>query len=281
MKPRDRRWNNVPLEKLLEDAKKIDSRTVWGGDPITYDTLVRTDALTGKSFRFVFEDRVMAYTFEDSENLTWSLDGGEVHSEYYLATPAPDHDEIIMVHHFMSGRELPASFDLIIDLESGYVVGEDSIVGHPAYPREVVRRLFIGCIDGFKAPANAFKPELTRDLVGKAMYWGNPKLTRPPIKYVFSAPEYCTYIMRWKEDNTYFMSSCPCECVKLKEGLYLCALIEQRQAGFHMFTVMNTKTMHDVQTGFGYANDPDEYRMHMRCGRVGHWTTMDSIFEDL
>ena len=39
MKPRDRRWNNVPLEKLLEDAKKIDSRTVWGGDPITYSNL--------------------------------------------------------------------------------------------------------------------------------------------------------------------------------------------------------------------------------------------------
>ena len=280
MKPKDRRWPNVPVEKLLEDAKKIDTRSVWNEDEITYDTLVRTDVLNGRKMRFVFDEGTYDYEFLDGEYLTWSLNGSEPRREYYLATPGPDHNEIILVHHYMSGREFPASFDIILNLDTGYVIGEDAIVGHPAYPREVMRALMIGHVDGFPISGNAFRPELTRDLVGKAMYWGNPKLDRPPIKYVFSSPEYCTYVMRWKGDDTYFMSSCPCDCVKVAEGLYLCALIEQRQMGFHVFTLMNTKTMHDVQTGFGYSTDPDGYRMHMRCGRVGHWTTMDTIFDE-
>lgn len=280
MKPRDRRWNNVTFDVLREKAIGVNTENIWRIDDITRDTIIESEALVGRKYRFLFNDRYMDYIFIDNHHLTWSLNGGELHEEYYKATPGPDHDEIVMVHHFMTGREFPASFDIILNLETGYVIGEDSIVGHPAYPREVVRKLWIGQVENFLIPPNAFKPELTNDLVGKAVFWRNPKLERPAIKYVFSAPEYCTYIMRWKEDNTYFMSSCPCEYVKVADGLYLCALIEQRQAGFHMFTLMNFKTMHDIQTGFGFANDPDEYRIHMRCGRVGEWTTMDTIFND-
>jgi CheY-like chemotaxis protein len=184
----------------------------------------------------------------------------------------------------MSGFELPKCISIVFDIETGFLTAIEAEVGHPSNPREVIRTIIFGRIEGIEAPINAFRPCFTNELVGKALYWRNTLDGPMRMKYIFCSPNYYTYAMSFGEDK-YWMSTNPSEYVKVKEGLYLMSVVEVRQAGFELNMLMNLDIMRDVQSGFGIGTDgptenPDKVEAFLRMGRYGSYSTMETIYDD-
>lgn len=277
-----RHWNFYSMDQVRQMAAEATTESVWNGELET-EQHGSSEILAGKKLRFEFENgKVMEYVFHDKRYLAWCADGGGWHQDVYSAVPGPDHDEIVFLHHYKAGFELPKCCNMVIDLENGLVTAVDATAGDPDRPREVYHDILFGQIAGFSVPADALRHTYTTELVGKAIYWGAPNAARPGIKYIFSSPHYCTYVMRFSNEDTYWMASLPAEQIKIKSGLYFMPVIEERQTGFQLNMLMNLDTLRDCQSGFGVgssgpAERPDRIEMHLRTGRCGSYTTMDTV----
>jgi hypothetical protein len=173
--------------------------------------------------------------------------------------------------------------DLIMDLESGYAVLFDASLGHPAAPREVVRTIRFGVVDGISPGPEFEKPAYTNDLTGKAIRWASPG-SGPKgrgIKYIFSSYCYLTYAMTFRNTDLCFMATNPCDQIKIRDDLYICSTIEERQTGVELVMLMNLSLMRDVQSVFGIGGtveDGERLETSMHSGREGRWTTMNADF---
>ncbi len=277
-----RYWNYITIEQVKEMAKEATTESVWNGELET-EQLGSSEVLAGKKLRFEYMNGSMAeYEFYDKRYLAWTDGDGVWHKDAYSAVPGPDHDEIVFLHHYKAGFDLPRCCNMVIDLETGLVTAVEAVAGNIEIPREVSHDILFGQIAGFNVPANALRHTYTTELVGKAIHWGAPNATRPGIKYIFSSPHYCTYVMRFANEDTYWMATLPAEQIKIKSGLYFMPVVEARQTGFQLNMLMNLDTMRDCQSGFGVgasgpAEHPDRLEMHLHAGRCGSYTTMDTI----
>lgn len=276
-----RRWDVMTLEEVRDFTKDATTLSVWNDD-LQHEMLVRSDRLAGTQMRFVFEDGFeIFYDFSDDRHLRWTTPDGMSAEEIYNASPVPGHNEMMMLHHYRSGFDLPHCIDIVFDFDTGYATAIDAQLGQPASPREVIHSIRLGHIDGITVPTDAVKPHFTSELIGKAVYWRHPggssgsRPGRTPgrgIKYIFSSQKYYTYCMRFAATNECWMATNPCDYLKLKDNLYLMSVIEERQTGFQLNMLMNFDLMRDVQTGFGLGGPDEQHKrleVWMRSNREG------------
>lgn len=280
---RNRRWNYLSDEYVRNVAQTATTESAWNDD-LTHPMLVSTDRMAGKNITITFDDgAVWKYEFIDERHLRWEYGDGMKGEDIYNAAPAPGFDDILFVHHYRAGQDLPRCTDMIVELDTGFVTAIDAKIGNPTAPREVVRNFRFGSIDGIEAPAGAVKPDYTKELIGKAVYWRHPDTnSRRGIKYIFSSNLYYTYVMHQNEAGTCWMATHPCDYIKIRDDLYLMSPIEERQTGMQLVMLMNLDIMRDIQTGFGmgFLNDEiDRLESWMRSGRVGEWTVMETCFD--
>ncbi len=269
-----RRWRYLSMDDIKKIGREINTKTVWR-DAMENPMMVTSDRLAGKKMQFRFEnDLLWSYEFFDERRLRWQVSDGRGGEEIYNASPAPGYPDLIWLHHYCS-LEIPACADLYIDFETGYALLFDASLGQPDNPREVQRTIRFGVIEGAKTDPAAPRPQYTNDLTGRAIRWKAPgSASRGGIKYIFSSCRYLTYAMKWRGTNYCWMSTNPCDYLKLRDDLYICSTIEERQTGVELLMLMNTTLLTDVQTEFGMGGPVElESRLQtsMRSGRQGVW----------
>ena len=273
---KNRRWQFLTLDEVIQLGRKYDSVSVWG-ETLSDPMMESTDCLSGRELTFRFDDGlVWRYRFEDGKYLRWETNDGRSGREFYNASPAKGDDNIIFLHHYCT-MEVPGCADLIMDFDTGYAVLFDASLGHPAAPREIIREVRFGTIGGITPDPKAEKPHYTNDLVGKAIRWSHPEGKRRGIKYIFSSYCYLTYAMTFKDTDLCFMATNPCDQIKIRDDLYICSTIEERQTGVELVMLMNLSLMSDVQAIFGIGGTTEEginMISSMHSGRVGTWEEM-------
>lgn len=281
-----RRWTYLTMDEVRDYARKADPTALLNTDPL-HSLTDSTDCLAGREFKVVFENGpVWTYSFVDASRLKWESSNGERGEDLYQAAFVPGREDVVFVHHYKSGFELPKCCDLFLDLEDGYAVGIDAFVGHPDNPREVVRDILFGEIAGMAHPTKSVLPHYTQELTGRALYWraaGIPKLGVPGhgIKYIFSSALFHTYVM-YRGDRCW-MSTTPGDYIKVKDDLYILTVVEERQAGFQLVMLMDLKSLRDRQSGFGIGGavgEPMNLESWMHSSRQGEYTTMDTLFDE-
>lgn len=286
LKPKFRRWNFFSADEIRALAKTTTSESIWN-DQLESVMTVSSEIMVEKKITINLDDGThLEYQFLDKHHLLWNIKGEKPREEIYNASPGPGYENFIVVHHYRSGLDVPAAATLYMDLETGYVTVVQSEIGrNEITPRDCSNEIKFGVIDKFDVPTSAVKHHFTGDLTGKAVFWAHPELPdRPAIKYLFTSPYHYTYAMRFQGENTYWVGTNPTDYIWMRKGLYLAVYIEERQAGFHIETLMNFNTMSDLQCGFGLGlggpkDHPDRMEMSMRSNREAHYGTMDTIFD--
>ena len=277
---KQRRWRFLTLGDVMKLAKEQTTESVWH-DSLNDPMLVTSDRLSGQDFSCHYDDGT-SYTwhFESERWLTYTASDGRSGRELYNASPAAGYPNVLLVHHYCS-LPIPGCLDLFLDLDTGYTVLFDASLGHPDSPREVIRSIRFGTIDGITPDPAAEKPWYTNDLTGKAIRWCHPGTGGKGrgIKYIFSAYCYLTYVMSFPDRGICWIATNPCDQIKLRDDLYICSTIEERQTGVELIMLMNLSLMRDVQTEFGIGGpteDSTRLETAMHSGREGFWTTMDT-----
>ena len=271
-----RRWELLPMEYVTELAKTATSESMWG-DNFHRPHLQTDDILAGRNMKFIYDDAgEWNYTFADERHLHWEAPDGTSGDELYNATICPGFDQVVFFHHYRAGLDLPRCVDVILDLETGYCVFFDAYLGNPYCPREVVHDIRFGRIDGIEAPEGAMKPHFTNELTGKSIFWSHPERPRG-IQYIFSSCQYYTYTMVNEDAHTCWQATNPADYLKMKDGLYIMSVIEERQPGVQIVMLMNLNIMRDVQTCFGICGTTEEGlspETWMHANRTGKWLDM-------
>lgn len=271
-----RRWEDLPMEYVKELARTADSESIWG-ENIHRPNMVTSDRLAGKDMRFVYDDgSVWNYSFRDERHLRWEAPDGTAGEDWYNATECPGYENVVFFHHYRAGLDLPRCVDLIMDLDTGYVILFDAYIGNPYCAREVVHDIRFGRIEGIEAPADAEKPCFTDDLTGKSIIWAHEERNRG-IQYIFSSCQYYTYTMKNRNEKSCWMATNPADYIKVKDGLYIMSVIEERQPGVQLVMLMNLNIMRDVQTAFGIGGTKAEghhLETWMHANRKGRFTNM-------
>ena len=275
---KERRWQLMSLEEVKALCAKENDISIWH-DAINDPMMVTSDHFSGKTLRFCFDDGLTwDYEFMDAQHLKWKAGDGREGESFYNASPAPGYENIYFLHH-VTLSEIPACVDLIMDLESGYAVQFDATLGHPGSPREVIRKIRFGSIDGVTPGPDAVKPCWTNDLTGRAIRWRRANGTGYGIKYTFTACNYLTYVMKFPGEHTCWIATNPCDYIKLRDDLYICSTIEERQTGVELIMVMNLTMMTDVQSIFGIGGTTEQgirLETAMHSGRAGSWDTLET-----
>ena len=274
-----RRWEYLSLDQIKELAKNTTSETIWG-ENLSRPNMVTSDILAGKEMNFIYDDGTWSYRFLDERHLHWQAPDGTSGDDLYNATLCPGEDSIVFFHHYRAGLELPKCVDMILDLSTGYTTLFDAFLGNPDCPREVLHTIRFGKVEGIKTPAGAEKPDFTDELTGKSIYWAHDEKSRG-IQYIFSSCQYYTYSMVNREKKSCWMATNPADYIKVKDGLYIVSVIEERQPGVQLVMLMNLNIMRDVQSCFGIGGTIAEGHraetwMHAnRFGRYGQmWTDL-------
>lgn len=277
MKRKVRRWIRYSIEQIKENAKNVNSLSVWANG-YSADT---TDKLAGRIYQITFTDgSSRKYQFLDGERLLW-CDGVSEQEEAYRAAYAPGCSHTFVVQHFQTGGELPAGVALILNDKNGCVTFIDMKVGLPQNPREVTRKICFGHIKGIATPEDE-EHSFTLDLVGKAILWKKEHDERPLFKQMYIAPEFYNYVHEYPESNECWMTTNPALYVRLGKGLYLISALKERQTGAHLLSLINTDKMLERELEFGFIGDDqlsgdDFFRMTLQAERTGCWTTIDSL----
>ena len=268
----------MSLEEVKALCAKENDISIWH-DAINDPMMVTSDHFSGKTLRFCFDDGLTwDYEFMDAQHLKWKAGDGREGESFYNASPAPGYENIYFLHH-VTLSEIPACVDLIMDLESGYAVQFDAALGHPGSPREVIRKIRFGSIDGVTPDPDAVRPCWTNDLTGRAIRWRRANGTGYGIKYTFTACNYLTYVMKFPGEHTCWIATNPCDYIKLRDDLYICSTIEERQTGVELIMVMNLTMMTDVQSIFGIGGTTEQgirLETAMHSGRAGSWDTLET-----
>ena len=264
-----RRWDFFTMDEIKEVHAKTTTESVWN-DALNHPMLVTDERLGGTQMTFEFDDFTIEYEFADERHLHWKS-GDHESDEIYNVSPAPGYDNILFLHHYRSGYELPKCTDIIFNLDTGYAVFIDATVGVPECPRETFHEIYFGNIQGVEAPEGAVKPDFTSDLLGKAYYWRHPKEPKG-IKYMFPCQQYYSYFMRFTKFDEVWMATNPADYIKIDENLYLLIIVEERQTGIQLCMLMNFDLLRDCQSGFGIGNPLNftaRLETFQRSGRVG------------
>ena len=83
--------------------------------------------------------------------------------------------------------------------------------------------------------------------------------------------------MTFRDTDLCFMATNPCDQTKIRDDLYICSTIEERQTGVELVMLMNLSLMSDVQSIFGIGGTTEEgirLETSMHSGRVGTWEEM-------
>lgn len=284
MKRMNRRWENIPadiIKRLAEGTVPQDYASDWMSDTRTFEY---ADAVAGKKLRIVSEEACFEYDFETKTSLLFSGCGACSVSCFYRALPEPGHPELIFVQHYLDGLTPAQCVNTVLDLETGYAVVITARIGEiEQYPREVSHKIFIGEIEGYLHPEGSEKPCFTQELVGRAVLWDMPGFTdKPPIKHIYLSPEYYAIHMT-RPDGSCFMSADPADYIRIKEGVCLVSIIEERRSGIQLSFLINTDILQDIVGHFGISagNEIGQDEPRIVCtvmtGRKGKWVPMETF----
>ena len=288
MKRMDRRWENIPaeqIEKLAEGLAPGAYLTDWMSADIDAE---QTDVVLGKTLHFSSSMKaIFRCSFSSGNELVYSEDGSVETKCFYRALPAPGHPELVFIQFYLDGQVPARCVQLVLDVQTGYYVRVRAQIGASAYPREVFHTIDFGIAEEIFAEGKLAEagqpPRFTDDLVGKAILWQMPEYTgKPPIKHIYLSPEYYAIYMT-RPDGTCFMSADPADYVKIKEGVYLVSVIEERRSGIQLTFLINTDTLEDVVGHFGISagNEKGQDEPRIVCtvmtGRKGRWVPMETF----
>lgn len=285
MERMDRRWSIIPCESVEELARQMaagGSTASWMTTPNDPDAV---EHLKGRTFTLLLGNGTdMVLDFSDSETLVWTLNGAAQPSCKYGVACAPGMPDIIFLHYYCTGERYPRCMELILDLATGYCTAIDARLGQiPENPREVTREICFGEIKGQDHPVESAKHCYTTDLVGRAIHWEMPAFTgKPPIKHIYLSPKYYGIFMT--RDDACFMSADPAEYIRIRDGLYLVTVVEERRSGIQLTFLINTDLLEDVVGHFGISmgnemgEDTPQIACTMMTGRKGTFVPMETVF---
>ncbi len=280
----DRRWafiNAYEIESLAKNLKPEDYASDWMTDKENFEY---AQCILGKKITLDFDDGLSLYfDFFSKENLYWSENNSKENKSYYRAICAPGYPEVVFIHQYRDGMVPSVCVDVVIDLETGYATAIIGTLGVKQNPREVSHTIHFGKIKGINYNKKIDSHNYTTDMIGKAIHWEMPAFTnKPPIKHIYLSEKYYAIFMTRKDEC--FMSADPADYVKIKDGLYLISVIEQRRSGIQLCFLINTDTLQDIVGHFGISagNELDDITPSIVCtvmtGRKGTFVPMETLF---
>lgn len=270
-----RRWAQFTMDTVKDIAKNTTSEIIWG-ENLQRPNMVTDSVLAGKEMKFIYDNGEWNYKFKDERHLHWQAPDGTEGDDLYNATVCPGDDNVVFLHHYRAFLDLPRAVDVIMDLGTGYTILFDAYMGNPVCPREVLHDIRFGRIDGVAVPEGVEAPGFTNDLTGKSIYWAHDERERG-IQYIFSSCQYYTYTMINRAEKTCWMATNPADYLKVKDGIYIMSVIEERQPGVQLVMLMNLNIMRDVQSCFGCGGTVDEgphLETWMHANRKGRFVEM-------
>ena len=105
---------------------------------------------------------------------------------------------------------------------------------------------------------------------------------KPPIKHIYLSPKYYGIFMT--RGDSCFMSANPADYVKIRDGLYLVSIMEERRSGIQLSFLIETELLQDVVGHFGISagNEVGQDEPRIVCtvmeGRKGRWAPMETVF---
>lgn len=285
MERMNRRWACISQEEIEALAARItaeDCTSDWMTSP---DDPAAGDCLEGRSLTLCLDGgSVMTCAFSGGGTLSWTWNGEQRSPCRYRAACAPGNPDVVFIHYYCSGERVPKCMELVLDLTSGYCTVVAAQLGQvPENPREVTRTIYFGEIASQPHPAEAEKHRYTTDLVGRAICWEMPAFTKkPPIKHIYLSPKYYGIFMT--RGDACFMSADPAEYIRIRQGLYLVTVVEERRSGIQLSFLINTDLVEDVVGHFGISmgNEENEDTPRIACtvmtGRKGRFVPMETVF---
>ena len=284
MKRMNRRWANIPAEQINKLAEGITPGAYSKDWMSANEENDAAETVPGNFLHISFSDGTfIKCVFSAKNKLQYSENGSAYIDCYYRAVAVPGHPDLVFIKFYLDGQLPPQSIDIVLDYKNGYAVMVHAYIGVPEYPREARHKILIGEIEGYAHPDGSCAPSFTTDLVGKAVLWHMPAYTgKPPIKHIYLSPEYYAIHMT-RPDGSCFMSADPADYVKIRDGIYLISVIEERRSGIQLTFVINTDLLEDVVGHFGISagNEGPEELPRIVCtvmtGRKGQWVPMETI----
>ena len=268
-----RYWSNMSVE----DVQKIVDKTpveIYTHGTYSHGTYMPEDSsdLVGKHFEMVFDDGYqLTYDFLKTNKVCWS-DGTTTQEDYVQVFESSVKNVYLFFHH-CKGSVPPTGHMIVIDLDNGLVTATIASMCKTPLPIDVSRDFHFGLIKGYEDPG--YRHSFTEDLVGKAINWTYRENT--VIKHIYTSPlYYTTTLYRTAPDGTVtsWAASNMADYIKVRDGLYIFTLVEERQAGVQLFFLMDLYKLHDVGCWYGVNVGG------LRCygvGARGKWSTMYTL----
>lgn len=252
--------------------------------------------LAGRTF-ILSMDNGYDYTLEftDGETVCWRVEGGETHTDHVDCLKADE--TTFFVNAELRGYSPRAGVSLVLDLTNDLATAIVARQGeNPRHPFLVTSRVVFGAIRRADGSLNPKRHGYTRDMVGTAVEW----VYSPDFRVIHvycSERYYRVTVARSATQPTeaelreaaqmaeafrgYSDPLEPAVYIRIKEGVYLFAFIEQRletltkdtTRGNSLAFLMNFHRMTDVGRSFGTnsAQQPENYTF----GAYGRFVQVD------
>ncbi|MDR2656801.1 MAG: MoaF N-terminal domain-containing protein [Oscillospiraceae bacterium] len=211
-----------------------------------------TDALSGKTLTIALDDGAgrLPHTFVDRHRLTWTDADGVEHPEYYEAIEIDRN--IFMVAYMRKGSRPVTSVTAVLDLGYNIATVITAAIGALPFARDVDQRILGGVILREGAfPPLAWRHQPTRDLIGKTYGWSyRDDMTS---QHIYASPYGIAWVIL-QGPGAGSLGSAPCKYYKINDHVYLYSWIESYGSGQQGVVLMNTRTMHDCGTFYGFPD---------------------------
>ncbi len=246
--------NSLPKPKQFEGMSQF-------RPPLCYE-------LVGRKFDLVMDDGY-DYTLEflDREKLSWTKVGYESYTLKYDCLKGDEDTYFVNLEKLKDANHTVYTY--ILDLEQSLVTWVTArMFVHPDIPKLPYTHFEFGAIRKADGTVPTIRHGYTAEMVGTAIEWNYGTFK---VVHVYSSERYhradLNKMRQWRklpEGAPMRVPEDPSDYVKIKDGLYVFSLIEERGArserkkGNNLLFLMNLNRMYDVGRSYGHNDVGDE-----------------------
>jgi hypothetical protein len=266
---------DMPRDAIYMAAERAAENMSYNHGGLEGRRLPFTDSLSGVSLTIALDDGAgkIPHRFIDAHNLVWTDSDGSEHPEYYEAIEIDRN--IYMVAYLRKGGRPVTSVTAVLDMGLNIATIITAAIGELPFARDVDQRILSGVIlrEG-SFPPIAWRHQPTRDLVGKSFGWSyRDDMTS---QHIYASPYGIAWVIL-QGPGAGSLGSAPCKYYKINDHVYLYSWIESFGSGQQGVVLMNTRTMHDCGTFYGFpdVNTFEFYTYGAKAYSLGQYDTKD------